>query len=207
MIIAPVEIFIAELMQQPTFALTICCFNIFYPLLTKRSENANFEVTLLKSVKSSVNHEEIKKQKRYISSHYCKQMRDRYATIIGTAEYDQVKKKCEISLKLLLELQRMMRLKIKCKIDIELLLELQTMIRLKKRIVTGKCTLKLNSNFEERIFKFTKQIQEGPYYVYVVWIRPVLLFKPEKYDIDIDQVYYEVCSFDGLFYVSDPLKL
>ena len=77
---------------------------------------------------------------------------------------------------------------------------------LKKQKRDRHSSLKLNSNSEERIFKFPKQIQEGPYYVCVVcntchYFRSVLLFKSKKYDIDIDQFYYEVCSFNDLFYV------
>ena len=64
----------------------------------------------------------------------------------------------------------------------------------------------ISSNSKQRILKFTKQIQEGPYYVCVVcnrchYFRSVILFKQEKYDIDIDQFYYEVSSVDGLLYI------
>ena len=143
----------------------------------------------------SVKHEEIKKQKRDTyatiigtSQHdqVKKQMRDRYATIIGTPEHDTRKKQKRDRYATIIGTP-----------------EHDT---LKKQKRDRHLTLKLNSNSEERIFKFTKQIQEGPYYVCAVcnrchYFRSVLLFKPEKYDIDIDQFYYEVSSVDGLLYI------
>ena len=60
------------------------------------------------------------------------------------------------------------------------------------------------SNSKQRILKFTKQIQEGPYYICIVcnrchYLRSVILFKQEKYDINIDQFYYyEVSSVNGV---------
>ena len=62
------------------------------------------------------------------------------------------------------------------------------------------------SNSKQRILKFTKQIQEGPYYICVVcnrchYFRSVILFKQEMYDIDIDQLYYEVSRVNGLLYI------
>ena len=125
-------------------------------------------------------------------------MRDRYATIIGTPEYDQVKKQMQDRYKTIIIGTP----------EHDTHTRYATIIETHKKQKRDRhSTLKLYSNSEERIFKFTKQIQKGPYYVCVVCNRCHLfisasLFKPEKYDIDIDQFYYEVCSFNGgLFYV------
>ena len=57
-----------------------------------------------------------------------------------------------------------------------------------------------------RISKFTELITEGPYYICVacnrcLYHRSVLLFKVNKYMIDIDNFYHEVTSCDGRLYI------
>ena len=58
----------------------------------------------------------------------------------------------------------------------------------------------------KRISKFTSLIQEGPYYICVVcnrclYRRCVIIFKIEKYVIDVIDFYYEVINSDGKLYI------
>ena len=58
----------------------------------------------------------------------------------------------------------------------------------------------------ERISNFLKLVREGPYYICVVcnrchYYRSVVCFKPEAYDIDADNFYVELPSFDGKLYI------
>ena len=65
---------------------------------------------------------------------------------------------------------------------------------------------KRRKNSSERISKFVELINEGPYYICVVcnrchYFRSVVSFKSEIYDIDTDNFYREVPSFDRNLYI------
>ena len=58
----------------------------------------------------------------------------------------------------------------------------------------------------EMISKFRELVKEGPYYICAVcnrchYHKSVLLFKVDKYMIDIDNFYHEVTSCDGRLYI------
>ena len=116
---------------------------------------------------------------------------DRYSAIVGTPEHDAInKQKRDLSRDLYSAI-----------IETTQHITRKQQMQSYHRNVTG-----IMSNSNQRILKFTKQIQEGPYYICVVcnrchYFRSVILFKQEMYDIDIDQFYYEVSNINGLLYI------
>ena len=143
-----------------------------------KARNRTYKQKYDVSITGTPEHDSTKKRKRDLS-------RDLYSAIIGTPEHDAIKKqKCDMYSAIIGTTQHIAR---------------KQQMQSYYRNVTS-------SNSKQRIIKFTKQIQEGPYYVCVVcnrchYLRSVILFKQEKYDIDIDQFYYEVSSVDGLLYI------
>ena len=93
----------------------------------------------------------------------CKHMYD--AEIPDSANCEEIKKN-EINLQTLLELQSITRLIIKWEISMQLLWKFHGMLLLENKQVIGT---RLNSNFEEISFKFTKQTKEG----YVIRIHAI----------------------------------
>ena len=153
-------------------------------------------------------HDAIKKQKRDLSH-------DLYSAIIGTPEHDAIKKqKCDLSRDLnsaIIGTPEHYAIK-KQKRDLSrdlysaIIGTTQHIARKQQMQSYHRNVTRLTSNYKQRILKYTKQIQEGPYYVCVLsnrchYVRSAILFKQEKYDIDIDQFYYEVSSVDGLLYI------
>ena len=147
-------------------------------------------------------HDAIKKQKRD-SSH------DMYSAIIGTPEHGAIKKQKRDMYSAITGTPKHDAIK-EQKRDLShdlysaIIGTTQHIARKQQMQSYHRNVTSITSNSKQRILKFTKQIQEGPYYICVVcnrchYFRSVILFKQEKYDIDIDQFYYEV--IDGLLYI------
>ena len=134
-----------------------------------------------------------------------------YLAIVGTPEHDSIKKSVTHHVtctQLLLQLQNKVPLKMKrdmysaivgtpkhdlqkhqCREQYSKIIGTTQHIIRKQQMQSYTNAARLTSNSNQRIVKFTKQIQEGPYYVCVVcnrchYFRSVILFKQEKYDID-----------------------
>ena len=161
-------------------------FDLQYIKITTESTSAS---SILSSVNKARNR--IYKQKYDANEEIKKRNRDQYSDIIGTPKHDAIKKR-----------------KLDSSHDrYSAIIGTPQHIARKQQMQSYDRNVKsITSNSKQRILKFTKQIQEGPYYVCVVcnrchYFRSVILFKQEKYDIDIDQFYYEVSSVDGLLYI------
>ena len=201
-------------------------FDLQYIKITTESTSAS---SILSSVNKARNR--IYKQKYDANEEIKKQNRDRYSSIIGTQEHDAIKKqKCDRYSSIIGTPEHDAIKKQKCdryssiirtpehdfikKQKRDLSRDLYSAIIGTTQHITRKQHMQsyhrnltsIMSNSKQRILKFTKQIQEGPYYICVVckrchYFRSVILFKQEKYDIDIDQFYYEVSSVNGLLYI------
>ena len=70
----------------------------------------------------------------------------------------------------------------------------------------------MNSNFVEKINTFKKKILDGPYSICIVcncclYLRSVIDFKEEKYNIFVEVLYTDVKSFDWKLYVCRTCDL
>ena len=171
-------------------------------------------------IRTPEQHDDIKKQKCDMYSAIIgtpehdsikKQKRDMYSAVIGTAEHDAIKKqKCDTYSAIIGTPEHDTAKKQKRDLSHDLYSAIigttQHIARKQQMQSYRRNVTSIMSNSNQRTLKFTKQIQEGPYYICVVcnrchYCRSVLLFKQEKYDIDIDQFYYEVSSVNGLLYI------